>query len=293
MTIFCRFRPGLRFKLLAAIVSVVAIAVACVGYFTIRYSYQALKSQRQQDELSIARNIVAQVEEALSHASQSVEALAQDPAIVSMDRSRQREALTLATRVTELLDGILVMDQAGRSLVTDQTEPRTEDLLPKDDRRHLLEPSADGARARFSEVFASRSGESVLAINAPIRRAGAQVGVLSGVILLKNHSLGGIEGIRIGKSGYAYLVDSRGNVIVRPRQAKLHGDLSSNPAVRELLRKREGVMEFVNQDGVAIMAAIAPIEQTGWGVVVRQPASEAYALGRRMLLLIMLACILG
>jgi len=278
-----RFRFGLRLKLTAALISVVAVTILSAGYFTIRYSYEALKHQKQQDELVMARNIVAQVDEVLNKAKQTVEALARHPAIVSMDRSQQREALTLVTKVTELIDGILILDMNGRVRVTDRAEPNTGDLLPVEPHKHFVQPVERRRVAQFSDIFTSRSGELVVAINAPILHEGALAGVLSGVILLKNHSMGGIEGIRIGKSGYAYLVDSLGNVIIHPQRTKLLENFSANPAVQQLLKKREGVIEFVNQEDVPIVAAFAPIEQTGWGVVVRQPTAETYAYANQIL----------
>ena len=59
---------GLRVKLTAAFVFVSVLTTASLGYFTILHSYKALKSQKQQDELVIAKNIVAQIDEVLGKA---------------------------------------------------------------------------------------------------------------------------------------------------------------------------------------------------------------------------------
>jgi signal transduction histidine kinase len=77
-------------------------------------------------------------------------------------------------------------------------------------------------------------------------------------------------------------------VIIHPQRTRLRENFSANPAVQQLLQKREGIIEFVNQDGVPIVAAFAPIEQTGWGVVVRQPASETYAYAKHILVILSL-----
>lgn len=276
-------RINLRLKLSAALVAVAVLTAASAGFFATRSSYEALKHQKQQDELVMAKNIAAQVDEVLRKARQTVEALAEDPQIKSMEPDRQKAALTLVAKVTELIDGIVVSDLSGRVLVADQTEPNTASLLPEQPYQFMIEPVKRQASARFSEIFKSRSGEVVVAINAPIYRGRALVGVLSGLILLKNHSMGGIEGIRIGKSGYAYLVDSDGNVIVHPQRQKLLENLRAHPPVQELLKNRLGVIEFVNQEGVSVLAAFAPIEPTGWGVVVRQPTSESYAYAQQIL----------
>jgi len=276
-------RFGIRLKLTAAFVSVAVGTVLSAGYFTIRHSYDALKRQKQQDELVMARNIAAQVDEVLGKAKQTIEALSEHPAVQSMDPSRQREALTIVTKVTELIDGILVQDLSGNILVLDQAEPDTRRLLPESPYQQLVAPVRNHGTAQFSEIYKSRTEEIAVAISAPVRRNGRLVGVLSGGILLKNHSMGGIEAIRIGKSGYAYIVDSKGNIIVHPQRERLLENLSANPPVQELLRKREGSIEFVNQEGIQVLAAFAPIQETGWGVVVRQPVSESYAFADQIL----------
>jgi two-component system NtrC family sensor kinase len=54
-------------------------------------------------------------------------------------------------------------------------------------------------------------------------------------------------------------------------------NISFQPPVHELLRKQEGALEFTNQEGLQVLAAFAPIQETGWGVVVSQSMSESYS----------------
>ncbi|MBI4057632.1 MAG: HAMP domain-containing protein [Elusimicrobia bacterium] len=276
-------RIGLRLKLTATLVAVVVFTTLLSGYFTIRHSYEALKLQKQQDELVMARNIAAQVDEVLRKTKQTIETLARHPFIQSMDPVKQRQALTLVTKVTELIDGIMVLDLSGNTLVLDQAEPDTRRLLPESPSLQFVQPIKRAGITKFSDIYRSKSGEVAVAINAPIIKNNLLAGILSGGILLKNHSMGGIEGIRIGKSGYAYIVDGKGSIIVHPQRERLLENLSANPPVQELLKKREGTIGFLNQEGVQVLAAFAPIQETGWGVVVRQPTSESYAYADQIL----------
>lgn len=47
--------------------------------------------------------------------------------------------------------------------------------------------------------------------------------------------------------------------------------------VEEFIARREGVIEFVNNEGVSILAAFAPVKEAAWRVVVRQPTEESYS----------------
>ncbi len=283
---------GLRVKLTAAFVFVSVLTTASLGYFTILHSYKALKSQKQQDELVIAKNIVAQIDEVLGKAKETITTLAHHPSITSSDLAKQLDALNIVSQVTELVDGIVLLDLNGKVLAMDQTEPKTEDLIPENTYPQLVLPIRKTNTTQFSNIFRSKTGDVMVAINAPVYSGGALKHVLSGLILLKNHTMGGIEKIRIGKSGYAYIVDSQGNIIVHPQRERLLENLSNNPAVSELLKNRkEGIIEFMNNEGVFVLAAFASIEETGWGVIVRQPLEESYAYARQVLSFMILAFI--
>lgn len=286
-----RLRLGLRVKLTAALVSVVALAVVFAGVATLRHTNEALKTQKQQDELAIARNLAAQIDEVLAKARQMVEALALHPDVVSMDPSRQRHALTLVVGVTELIDGVLISDAKGRVIATDQIGPDTRRLLPLSVREQFVAPTLRSRVTAFSEVYRTRTNEVAVAISAPIVREGRILGVLSAGILLEEHSMGGIEEIRIGKSGYAYIIDDKGNIIVHPQKERLLMSAAGRAPVQDFITRREGVMEFVNNEGVSILAAFAPVKEASWRVVVRQPTEESYSHAEKLRYSLLLAFI--
>ena len=273
------FRPRLRFKLTAAFIALSALTVVSLAYFTIQHSYLALKAQKQQDELVIARNISAQTDEVLAKAKDTMTNLAGQRDIASLDRARQLNALDIVTQVTELIDGIAIVSLDGKVLAMDRTDPDTATLLPetKDRYRLLVAPLRNNCVPQFSDIFRAGTGEIEVAIITPVYEKGALRSVLVGFIILKNHTLGGIEKIRIGKTGYAYIVDSDGNAIVHPQKERLLENFKDNPAVAALLTGKEGIVEFTNKEEIRILAAFARIEETGWGVVVRQPTEESYA----------------
>lgn len=270
-------RVGLRVRLTVALISVAALAVVSAGLATIHSSNEALKAQKQQDELAIARNLAAQIDEVMAKARQTVQALAVHPDIVSMDPSRQRHALTLVTGVTELIDGFLISDAKGRVVVMDQTEPDTRRLLPSSVYEQFVSPAARSGRTAFSAVYRTRGGEVAVAINAPILRGPRLLGVLTAGILLDKHSMGGIEAIRIGRSGYAYIIDEKGSIIVHPQKERLLKSAAGRIPVEEFIQRREGVIEFVNNEGIPVLAAFAPVKEAAWRVVVRQPTEESYS----------------
>ncbi len=95
-----------------------------------------------------------------------------------------------------------------------------------------------------------------------------------------------ISQIKIGKAGYAYVVDARGNLIAHPDISLVlqKTNLSSLPQVREALagalrpdRSREGATIARNLQGQQVLTAHAAIAPLGWSVFVEQPLAEAFA----------------
>ena len=270
---------SLRVKIAGAFFLVLLPAFSAAWLLTTRQTSRALKLQKQEDELVIARNIAAQVDDVLAKARLTVETVAALPDMRKMNLNAIRGALTLVSDTTDLIDGMIAWDPGGRIRVMDDGKPDPRRLIPDDPAAFLVRPALKAMGAIYSDAYKSRTGDLDVAISVPIRaETGGIAGVLSGGMILKYHTLGGIEDIRIGKSGYAFIVDGEGQVIVNPQREHLLENFSLNPPVKELLaQRREGVIEFINPDGISVLSAYAPIREARWGVIVRQPASESYA----------------
>jgi len=288
------FRPKLRFKITAAFVSVVLLSVLIAGAVIIRYSYDALKREKQQDESTIARNIAAQVEDTLDGIRYKMEYLAREPAILSLDPKRMEDALSIMTSTSKLVDSIIYVDMTGRPLALAR-DPDTPRIYPQSPLKQFVEPFRLSAstQAVLSENYVSRTGDRVAAVLVPVTRGRRTLGVLAAGILLRIHSIGGIEGIRVGESGYAYIVDSRGEQVAVPQAHHQLGQFARSPQGLALIRARGGIVEFVDELGTPSLAAYAPVANAGWGVLVVAPTSESYAFAERLRFLMTMALLAG
>lgn len=89
-----------------------------------------------------------------------------------------------------------------------------------------------------------------------------------------------VGAVTLGKTGYAFLVDSEGQVLAHPnpeiiRSGQLN-DLSTYPPVNFLLDGNSGYFPFTDDSGVAWWSHTINLEN-GWGIVVLQQESEVYA----------------
>jgi signal transduction histidine kinase len=141
------------------------------------------------------------------------------------------------------------------------------------------------ARARkgasfFSPVYFVRQSEPYMRIAVPIERfAGDAVGVLIAEVNLK-YIWEVISQIKVGKTGYAYVVSREGDLIAHPDISLVlqKRSLKELGQVQAALAGAPG--PFVAQPNLAgqqVFPAYAPIPDLGWAVLVERSASEAYA----------------
>jgi len=81
----------------------------------------------------------------------------------------------------------------------------------------------------------------------------------------------------IGRTGYAYLVDREGKILVHPEKEKVFLSAANLDIVKEVLtRQLLGSKEFVDEKGREIIGAYSPVKRLGWGIIIQQPKEEAY-----------------
>jgi signal transduction histidine kinase len=89
-----------------------------------------------------------------------------------------------------------------------------------------------------------------------------------------------VSRVRIGESGFAYVVDSRGQLVSHPDLGLVlaRTDLSRLPHVSDAIARRPAArLHSRNLAGATVLAAGVPIPRLGWTVFVELPAGEALA----------------
>ena len=90
--------------------------------------------------------------------------------------------------------------------------------------------------------------------------------------------------MKIGKAGYAYIVDKNGFYIIHPVKDKILKEnisqIKGMETVSELVKQgKSGITEYM-LEGIRKVAAVSPVQITGWSVVSTVPVEELYAPAR-------------
>lgn len=82
--------------------------------------------------------------------------------------------------------------------------------------------------------------------------------------------------IKLGKTGFAFVIDQQGKLLVHPREelSKEIKDFSHHPAVYSLLQGETGMFSFYDKENIEWLA-YRLLLPNGWGVIVQQQKQEA------------------
>ncbi len=216
---------------------------------------------------------------------------APDPA--GADRDRFTGALRRAWRETRLLSGGFLLSPAGELLWEDPP-----DSLLKVPPEGLAAAAAavSGGKVAVTDALKDGSGRSVVLLLAPVRgEGGAVTGIAGGLILpgrLPFTLL--LDGAPVEAGGSADLVDGAGTVLDSSDDARVLRPAGQTATVRRLAAARvaaatisgtgeAGGGETAKGTSSTEVLAWAPVPNTPWGLLVRQPEREALASVRGMM----------
>ena len=143
-------------------------------------------------------------------------------------------------------------------------------------------------KTAISDVLISRaSGNMVVIIAAPIYEDG-EIAYLVGGVIQTNYLTSLLEGVYLGETGEAYLINQDGFFISGSRftedlindgyiEERAELELQINTfGSEEALAGVAGVSQYTDYHGAEVLGAYDYIELTGWGLLVEQNAAEVF-----------------
>lgn len=203
-----------------------------------------------------------------------------------------------------LYSQISVLDKIGNEL---SKTSRFHTYLPEELVNHAKNPGFTTAATGDTHIgpvaFFEDTGLLSVPIALPIKTSAAKI---SGVIIAElnvSHLWKDVARIKVGQSGYAYLVDKKGRFVAYQKPAEVllrYGeDMNRMPPVSEFIaRGQDGSGQVRTYQGLVkekVIGVYAPIKGTQWAVVAEQPVREAFAgiaVMKRYLVGLMLICVL-
>jgi signal transduction histidine kinase len=246
-------------------------------YFRYRESVEAIGVLQRE----MAQGAAFKIQQFVQDIEKTLRASTQTPEIITAGLTEAyRFQLIKLLRVAPAVTTVTVVDVEG----LEQLRVSRVQMVRSDDLEYRLGDEAfiqaRKGESFFSPVYFVRQSEPYMRIAVPIERfAGDVIGVLIAEVNLK-YIWEVISQIKVGQTGYAYVVSRDGDLIAHP-DISLVLQKRSLKGLGQVQAALAGASEpFTAQPNLAgqkVFPAYARIADLGWAVLVERPAAEAYA----------------
>jgi signal transduction histidine kinase len=246
-------------------------------FFRYRESVEGIGALQRE----MAQGAAFKIQQFVQDIEKTMRASTQTPDIVTAGLTQAyRFQLIKLLKVTPAITTATILDTNGRELLKESRVELTRPEEPRDYSSDEAFVQARGGASFFSPVYFVRQSEPYMRIGVPIEPfAGEVIGVLIAEVNLK-YIWEVISQIKVGQTGYAYVVSREGDLIAHPDISLVlqKQNLRNLGQVQAALAGASGPLAAQpNLAGQQVFPAYAVIPNLGWAVLVERPTAEAYA----------------
>jgi methyl-accepting chemotaxis protein len=271
------FHVGIFQKILITMLVVAIVPLSAIWYIDYRNSIERISNTTDQQLADISDKLVSQVNDWIT---MNLKVLNQNAALaemISMDGRKQSPILR--SILSEYKWSYLVHAIGANGMNTG----RSDDQKPIDySDRVYFKQAMSGAPMGSQVVISKTTGKPSLLIAVPVYatdKAGGKnvIGALSMGMSIAEMSER-ITNLRIGKTGYAFLLDENGKVIAHQKEeyAATSADFSKRPAFQNRPPSGKKKMIYDDENGKKVIAYVQTTQQ-GWLMVAQEDYDEIYA----------------
>jgi len=278
----------LKTKMLIGGILMSLLPLTIVGCFISSIAFNSLDQKAKHSALTIASNLSSLVEKYLDQEVKIAKIIANDPTIIDFstkflngntdDFSKADDYLAkIYQKIEEGYEVFFVTDKKG-NIISDSNNGKLRNKKISVSDRDYFQSSISGNISIGKPVFSKSTGKQVVVISVPIKTNNDQFGgILGSALQLDKLSEAILEG-RIGSTGYPYIIDKTGTLLVHPKKEYILKLNISKLAGMEQISKRtmageQGIEEY-RFKGVDKIAGFSPVKRTQWSVVFTQNVDE-------------------
>jgi PAS domain S-box-containing protein len=275
----------LRIKTSLLLALIITFTLGATGVLYLRFLESSLQNSISAGLESVSYTSADAVSRFLQDTYQDSQAVALD---LPAEALEDRNITLIESKLKRLLEvfpkfenGIFLLDPSGVLWVDYPAHPEAQGVsfAHREYFRRTMEQQGGVISVPYRSA---RTGELVITFTSLLRGPSREVlGVLGcSIRLLSPDSLGGIHSVKIGQTGYVYIMDTSRLMLLHPDAERiLQRDVP--PGVNQLfdaaIEGFEGVGESTNSRGIPMLVSFRHIPGTDWILAAQQMQSEAYA----------------
>jgi signal transduction histidine kinase len=278
-----RLHHRLIWKYTAVVVLLVAAAIVSVGVTELYFSYEDSKLAVTGVESDKASSAAVSIDQFIREIVDDLDGVAGSP--VDPDRSVRLQEFGGLLQRQQVFSELIYLDAHGRECVHaysfEINKLETKDCTgDRSSSPEFLRTKAEG-RYFGNIAFDDRDARPHMTLAVAEHAPGA--GVIVADVDLRT-VVDAIDRARIGEAGYAYAVNSRGELIAHPDKNLVlaHTSFAALPQVQAALTgaataRADVVTTGRDPDGNEVLSAFQRVDPPGWWVFVEEPLSVAFA----------------
>ncbi|MFO7752444.1 MAG: methyl-accepting chemotaxis protein [Desulfobacteraceae bacterium] len=143
--------------------------------------------------------------------------------------------------------------------------------------REYFQKSMNGDLYISNPLVSKTSGKPILVMSAPVKFAGDIKGIIYAVVDLGTFTEKYIDPVKVGETGYVFMINKDGKVLAYPPDKKqiMKLDMSEFDFGRKFMNIKNGVVDYEFQ-GIKRIGGIKEVPLTEWTVVATAPFSEIF-----------------
>ncbi|HOM07630.1 MAG TPA: methyl-accepting chemotaxis protein [Syntrophales bacterium] len=278
-------RVSLGLKMMVGGLLIVLVPLLIVGVFAIYKSSQAIENYAGTALVNVAKSTAEMVNTALKGEQKLIAGLAADEVMAEAALGRtegaSRKLEAMMKKIGQEYESIIVTDASG-VVQADSVGGSNRGINVAE--RDYFQAAKAGKVVVGTPIKSKKTGLPVTVVAAPIQDAsGSFVGAVLGVVKI-DFLVDRIAATKVGKTGYAYMVDKKGLLIAHPKKENvLELNLTTvkgmEGAMAQVLSGKTGMVSY-DFENVKRVVGFAPVETTGWVVGAAQNEAELLEVSR-------------
>lgn len=266
-----RLKPSIFQKILFAMFMAATVPLCAIWYVNYQASVEHIRASVDDELAGVSDKLVTHVNDWVQMNVRVLQQSAHLRDVMSMDQHNQTPILKSILSGYEWSYLVFTVGPDGKNIARSDDK----ELVYYGDRVYFHQVMA-GAPWSKQVVIGKTSGKPALILSAPIESPqGIRLGVIAMAMNIADIS-DRIAGVKIGTSGYAFLLDESGKVVAHPKNeyASTAADFSKHPA---FLKPNETTKRIVFEEDGRKVLAYAERTAQGWTMVTQQDYDEAFA----------------
>ena len=288
-------KRSLKFKLILGGILAVIIPLSVVGLFSINKSSDALVTIAKAQASQIAGNLAAMTDVAMEQEIKLAREMALGPLVVDAATKVLEGGVDNAMMELKTLDGffvkvfkqigssydlLFVADTGGITIADSTGGTLRAKKISVADRDYFI--SAKTGKISIGTPVRSRaSGKPVIVVAIPLKTDSGQFAGIFGVVVKLDTLSDKITRVKIGQTGYPFMMDKTGLTIAHPNKEFILElnltNLNGMESITSQMMAQNSGVDHYNFKGVDKIAGFAPVTTTGWSIGVTQNEAEFMA----------------